>query len=124
MTKLREIMKWVKWGICDLRNLFWCLLRYRQISALKEDLDYVYVRERGEVHKYSYSGMNWYGFADGMIPQYSVIIQGDGYVNYPDTSNRASCFLHRSIDHPNGCNVLRNVHRRRLGLFHPYIFMI
>lgn len=45
-------------------------------------------------------------------------------VNYPDTSNRASCFLHRSIDHPNGCNVLRNVHRRRLGLFHPYIFMI
>ena len=81
MKKLKELIKQVKWTICDLRNAFWCLLLYHRFIGMKEDSDYLYVKEHGGVHKYLYGGMNQYGFSDGMIPQYSVIIQGDGYLN-------------------------------------------
>lgn len=69
------MMKRIKWFIEDLKDMLRCLLLYRRFTSLKEDCDHICIQEQVGTQEYIYCGLNHYGFSDGMLPQYSVIIQ-------------------------------------------------
>lgn len=90
------MMKRIKWFIEDLRDMFRCLLLYRWFAALKEGCDHIHIQEQGRTREYIYCGMNRYGFSDGMLPQYSVIIrESDGLQLCHEISPKIVSFIRK-----------------------------